>query len=304
MKKIIIILIAVLVGIFLSLSLLDNGGYALEKKLWKAQKSFEEIARDPKAVPDQNFEALIARYRRIIADYPKASLTPKVYIKIGSIYLLKNDFDRARVSFEEAIAKNRDKPDICAEALVQVGQTYEKQSRPEEALKIYSQIMAKYPLTEFGLNAPLYVANYLTSINRLSDAKAALFSAEAFYKKMIAEQSGTRWEFDGMRFLATTYLVQKDQKSGIKTLGDILLKFSKSEYLTPQNASFLVRSINTVSVANLQDYDLPISIYEKFMAQNAEHPFNDFLTKTIAGLKELKEKNVGIRYVPNQGAQQ
>ena len=298
MKKIIFILCAILAGLFVILSILDHSDYAMEKQLWRAQKKFERIAQDPTVVPDREFQDLSTEYRQIMRRHPKSALTPRIYIKLGLIAALKKDYAQARKIFEEAIATYPQDLILGSEAAMQIGKTYERENNPAAALAMYQRIIKDYPMTPQGMGVPLYIGHYLNSLDRKSDAREAYHQAVVFYKKILQDNPKTEDQYGALQYLATTYFTQQNWKAGVDTLADILLKFSRSPRMDQQKAMVLVKTINTVSVANLNSYEIPVGIYRQFIQQNPGHPFNPFLEKTITALQGLQEKNVGLRFVP------
>jgi len=292
MKKIITTFCLVLVGLFIFLSLLDSGEFAMEKKLWYAQKQYEALARDPKAVPDKSFQELADRYAAIIKRYPDASLTPKVYIKIGKIYLMKKDYGKARASYQEILKRYSKNDALCAEAILNVGDSYSIEGRNEQALREYQSVLERYPLTTIGINMPLYLADFHLRNKNAEESAAALRMAIGFYQKVAKENPNTPLEFEARWLLATTYLAQQKWETGVRSFGDILSDFSQSKALTPQVAMTIIKNINTISVSNLKNFDLPVEIYTNFIEKNPKHPLNGYLDYAVKVLTELKTKNL------------
>ncbi len=297
MKKIIIILLIILILVFAGLTFLDQGRYAMEKKLWWAQKQYEQIARDPKAAPDQNYEDLVNQYRKIANQFPSAALTRKVYIKIGKVYLLKKDYVKARAAFQESMTRYPDDSVLHSEALMHMGSSFEIEAKYDEAKRIYQQIIEQYPLTDIGMSMPMYLITLNSKIGRPADAEKASLEALSFYEAISKKDPETKYAFAAQRMLAAVYFARGDTQKGVNILGQMLTKYAdKNELMTPQQIVLIVKTINTMSVANLKDYDTPIAIYQDFLNQNPRHQYGMYLQQTINGLKELKEKNVGIRF--------
>ena len=78
MKKTLMIFAAILGGIFILLSLLDNSDYALEKRLWRLKVKVDRVAKDPKVVPDREYDDLAIQYRKLIKKYPDSESTPEL----------------------------------------------------------------------------------------------------------------------------------------------------------------------------------------------------------------------------------
>ena len=296
MKKTIIVLLIILIAVFAVLTLLDKGEYAMEKKLWWAQKQFEQIARDPKAVPDQNYEDLVTQYRKIIRKFPDSDLTRKIYIKIGKIYLLKKDYTKARAAFQEAVSLYPEDRVLNAEALMHIGNSLELEEKYDEAQKVYRQIIAQDAATDIGMSMPMYLITFNSKIGKRQEAEKASAEALVFYDAVAKKNPETKLGFAAQRMLAAVLFSRGETQKGLNVLGQMLSKYANSELMTPQQIVLIVKTINTMSVANMRDYDTPIAIYQDFLNQNPQHRFSTYLQKTINGLKELKEKNIGIRF--------
>ena len=63
MKRLLVILILILVGVFVILSFWDNSDYALEKSFWYLQKDFVKLAHDPKSFPEQEFASQLMQFK-------------------------------------------------------------------------------------------------------------------------------------------------------------------------------------------------------------------------------------------------
>ncbi|MFA5260184.1 MAG: tetratricopeptide repeat protein [Candidatus Omnitrophota bacterium] len=307
MKKTIILFLLILITVFAVLTFLDKGEYAMEKQLWWTQKQYEQIARDPKAVPDQNYEDLVSQYRKIIRKFPNAKLTRKIYIKIGKIYLLKKDYVKARAGFQEAITRYSEDPVLQSEALMHIGNSFEIEAQYNEAQKVYRQIIEKYASTDIGMSMPMYLITLNSKIGRPADAEKASAEALVFYDTIAKKNPETKNAFAAQRMLAAVHFARGNTQKGLNVLGQMLSRYADSPLMTPQQIVLIVKTINTMSVANMKDYDTPIAIYQDFLNQNPRHQYSMYLQKTINGLKELKEKNIGIRFqaVPqSQNAQE
>lgn len=298
MKKVLSILAGILVGLFIVLSLLDKSEYGVERKVWLAQKKFERLVQDPKAVPDVEFDNVIKQYTKIIHQHPSSSLTPKIPLQIGKIYTYKKDYPKARETFSETIRRYPQLPELSAEALANIGWTYELEKKWPQALSNYEKIIAQYPLTETGMNTPIYIASYYERNNDAAQAATAYQRAVAFYKKVAAEHPNSNYEFGALRILSSTYFSLQEWEKGIKTLGKILVNYPTKQYLNAQRADLIIRTINTISVTQLHNYDIPIDIYQEFIEKNSKHPLAKVLNDIISQLKLLKNKNVQVTAEP------
>ena len=106
MKKTLFIYLAILLGLFVILSVFDKrSNYIVEKKIWKIYQQQLDIAKDPSVIPDRSFEKVINGYKDIIQNHPKSYLVPGLQIHVGEMYILRKDYERARTVFYEIIQR-------------------------------------------------------------------------------------------------------------------------------------------------------------------------------------------------------
>lgn len=295
MKRTLMIFAAILGGIFILLSLLDNSDYALEKKLWRLKKQVDTAAKDPKVVPDREYDDLAIQYRKLIKKYPDSDLIPELYLKIGFLYGLKKDFNKARAALEEVLKLYPDNKALCSLALLNIGNIYDSENDEKKAIAIYKQVLREYPLTDLGLNMPLHIANYYLRKEKSEEYKEAIDNAAHYYKRQAKKNPNSEIEFNSLRLLVMTYYAKEDWGSAVDTLGNILLKYASSSYLNPTRAGIMLKSINTISVTKLRDYDRPKVIYRKFIEQNPKHPLGKALQQMIDSLQQLDDANVYVK---------
>ena len=131
----------ILTGLFLLLSALDfNGEYMAEKALWKINWRFTQAINDPKSYPDAYFDQLLQDYERFVHRFPSSSLVPSAYVFSGRVYTARQDYTKARTTFETVIRQFPSYPQIVAEALIEIGRTYSLEGDYTNALKVYERI--------------------------------------------------------------------------------------------------------------------------------------------------------------------
>ncbi len=299
MKKLLVLFGLILIGLYIFLSEIDTSDYKVERSLWRVNNQYRKLTKkDPKFVPDNEFERIANQYDEIVQNYPKAKLTPRIYLQIGNVYLLKKDFTRARESYLKIISKYPENQELCAEALVGTAQTYERENNWTEALNIYEKVQDEYPLTMTGLNMPLYIASYYQRNGDLTQGEKAFDTAISYYKDVSNRYPSSPMEFNAWRLLATCYFSRKNWREGVEVLGKILNNYPSQEYLNSARASLLIKFINTVSVTQLQNYDIPIGIYQEFINKHPQHPMTNILRQMIKSLGELKSKNAVTNQKP------
>ncbi len=291
MKRILTTGLAVLAGLFLVLSAVDRSDYGIEKRLWHLQKKFARLARDPAVVPAREFESLARQYQRIIRENPQASLGGQILLQQGKVYTLKKDFVKARDSFRAVLERYPENSSLSAEALFNVGVTYEREGNAGEALRIYQTIQEKYPLTGVGLNIPLYVANYYLRSHQPEASRAAFGAAIDFYQDVYGKNPQNPAGYAALRQLAAIYLARQEWGKGVEVLGKLLVDYPVPVHPDQSQEVLLVRTINMVAINRLGDFDTPARIYRDFIDRYPGHPFSRRLDQVIREIGSLKEKS-------------
>lgn len=291
MKKLILTYIGILLAVGIGLDLADQKSeYKAERALWSINEHFAEIAKDPKAIPDATFNSVIKEYEAYIKKYNYAKISPAAKIYLGRVYLVKENHDKAREVFEQVAREYKDNSEIAVQALVDIGQSYVLQKDDANLLKIYNRIKNEYPFTNLGMHTPLLIAQLHTSHNDLGLANKALDEAIAYYKELIVKYPRSQLEIISLRLMATCYLAKRQWNDAVQTFMDVLSRYPNGQ--NSQDTKSVIRTINTISLMQLKDYDLPINFYQKFIVDHPNHPYNVTFEKLIVKLKELKEKSL------------
>jgi TolA-binding protein len=295
MKKLIIAYLCVLLTIFFIFSALDRkGDCVIEKKIWKLYQQQVEISKDPIAVPEKVYRDLIVKYQEVINQYPQSHLIPKLYINLGEIYILKKDYVMARQIFQRIIEQYPQNKNLVAETSFHIGKTYEMAQNWTEAKNIYGSLLKDYPLTDVGLNMPLYIINY----HKVRDDDVQLRGAYQFavnhYANIASDYDNTGIGMTALRHLSNCYLDQGRWNEAIGVLGNIIEKYAATEHLTIKNTDMIIKAINMVAAYRLKDYDVAIQLYQGIIQRNPQHPLKGYLTKVIDAFNQLKAKGIQV----------
>lgn len=289
MKQALAVFTAILIAVYALLSFLDREGeYTAEKVLWHINQRLEKVSQDPSVVPQATFEGLVKDYESFIQRFPKPRLVRIAFLLSGRAFVLKKDYAKARERYEEIVSKFSAEPEVAVEAVMEIAQSYYLQKDEENLINTYERITQQYPLTARGLRVPLMEAQYYAQTNQGEKAQGAFDKAISYYKKMTLDNKGLPVEFDIFKILANCYLAQNKAEEAIKIYGDLLLRFAPTKEFSAQKAEFLVKSINTISVAKLKKFDLPVSIYQGFLEEYPSHPLTPILKKMVDGLRQLE----------------
>ncbi|VAX35403.1 hypothetical protein MNBD_UNCLBAC01-827 [hydrothermal vent metagenome] len=291
MKKTLIIFFFILIGVFVGLSLADHKSeYIAEKNLWKINKKFNSVTRDTENIPENSLNQLLSDYEKFIIKFPNSNLLSQAHIFVGRLYVYKKDIESAREKFEETIRIFNSIPIVVVKALKEIIHTYKLENDVPNVIKSYERVMKDYPLTSLGLEAPLRIVKLNQKLNS-PQAQKSFNAAITHYKGLIQSYPDSLIEYKVQQLLATIYLTKQEWKKAVNTYGEVLIRFSEPHYLTPAKADALTKSINTLAVFQLNDFDLPVSIYKKFLIAHPNHPFSQRLKEIIIELGKMKEQS-------------
>ena len=288
MKKIFLILLTVWIGLFIILSVVNlRDEYSTEKALWKLNRHYVRIAKNPESVPHVTFEKLANEYRHLIKKYSHSQLRGKAQIILGTIYLIKKDYSKAREEFGLVKKNYPDAITFNSEALSAIARSYEIENNWPKALETYRKLIKEYPKTVIGFSIPIYIARYYEGKNQKEEARVAYHEAIQFYRNLAKENPNSGVEYNALRLIGISLLNQKNWPEGLNVLTELLLKYPN---LT-SNLNQVVPAINTIAIAHTKNYDVPISIYKKFIETYPKHPINNTLKVIIENFEKLKIKN-------------
>ncbi|MBI5150116.1 MAG: tetratricopeptide repeat protein [Candidatus Omnitrophica bacterium] len=295
MKKLLLTYLAVLSGVFIVLSLWGlNSDYAIEQMAWKTQKEYFDILKDPKVIPEQTFNKVIAGYEKVIQRHPDSRMVPGLRFLAAHVYYLKKDYATARQKFEEIIKLYPSNNELHAESLAAIAHTYEAENNWPQAQKVYNGIFTEFPKTQTGMGVPIYLASYYKGKNDYQKTMEAYERAIQHYAQLASQNPDSPVEFNALRYLSNCYLEQKRWREAVETLGKVMVKYGRGNYMNLRTAETIIKTINAVSIYQIKDYDLPIQIYQNIIQQNPDHPLNAYFQKVIGALNTLKAKAVQV----------
>ena len=291
----VLIYIGILTGVFVLFSLLGiNSDYAVEQMAWKVQREYLDILKDPKIVPGQTFDKVIKDYQKIIERYPNSKLTPGIRMLVGNVYHVKKDYETSREKFNEIIKLYPQNKELQAQAHSAIGRTYEAQDNWPGARKVYDRIVADYALTRTGLGVPIHIANHYKAQNDYQKAMDAYDRAIAHYNTLAAQNPDSPAEYSSLRYLGNCYLDQKRWREAVEVFGKVTDKYGRPEHMNIRTLDTILKTINTVSVYQLKNYEFPLQIYQDIIAKNPNHPWKSYFQKMIDTLSTLKAKSVQV----------
>ncbi len=191
--------------------------YLSEKLFYQAEKEVVKILKhDQKQLSQDNFDKVIAIYRKVVKTCPLENPAAKAQIIIANMYASRGKYREAQKEFKLIIQNFSSQPKIASSAQFAIGKLYESQGKWDKAIIEYEKVMDLYPLTPLGLNMPGYILKHYKNVNDQPEEEKAYKRAIKHYKGLVDEFSGTTIAPAIQDYLASLYLSQGDFKEAIK----------------------------------------------------------------------------------------
>lgn len=282
MKKNIIILIAVLLGLYFILKVFNmNSEFFPEKLYYQALKAEEEIAANPDTASRKLIDRVELKLTRILQLFPNSEVARRADIRLGEFYIRAKRYGSAIAHMDKVIEKLERDRERLAMAYFLKGFACEKEGRWTEALKQYRVVLDNYPNTPTGLQMPLHIWNYYTMNGKEAEAKQAYDDTVRFYKKLESENSDKPLGYMASLFLIRTYGRADDPEASIAAIEEHINK-----YYTPVTIGKVVPLIETVVVNKFKNPEKAVAIYKSILERSKDPKLNSALEKRIADLEK------------------
>lgn len=286
MKKIILVLIAILAGLFIILTVLGSRGeYAAEKLLYEALKTGSKIAANPDVVPPKLVDYIEAKMKKLLQKFPHTQVAKTANIKLAEFYIEYKKYDLAIAQLDKIIKKYGKNRVMLSMAYFLKGVAYEKQDKWPDALKQYHIARDNYSDTQIGMKVPIYIIDYYTAKGREADAKQACDEAIQFYKRIEKENSKKP-----LGYMASLFLIQAYIKADNFESAGVAIEETLDKYYSPMTLGQLVPFIESVIVTKLNNREKALEIYKSILNKSKDARLNNALEKRI---KQLADKKPG-----------
>ncbi|MFC1646250.1 tetratricopeptide repeat protein [Candidatus Omnitrophota bacterium] len=282
-KKISVLLVLVFLIGTLSGCGSGNDQYAIERKFWYAQRQANNIIEHPFASPPQELERTVSVLKKFSNENPENPLAVRSEFLIGRLYMAKGMYDKTRDQFSQIIAKYRREDSLCSEALFYIGNSYEIDNKWNSALQQYRRIMKKYPLTQKGLDAPIYIARYYEEKHNTEKMNSAYKEAIAYYDSLAERYPDTIFGFMVSNLKAKCYVALKEWESAVRAFNVVIQGYRyKGQFAMDQ----ILINIALIYDRQLKDKDRAKRALEKLIN---EYPKSRFISSATEMLEELSE---------------
>lgn len=284
MKKIILILVAILVGLYIILAILGSRGeYAAEKLYYQASRAAEKIAVNPDVVPPKSIDYIENKMKTLLRKFPATETARAVDIKLAEFYISLKKYDSAIAQLDAVIEKHAKNKTVLSMAYFLKGLAYERQDKWADALKQYEIVRDNYTETQVGLQVPVYIGNYYMAKGREADARQAYGEAIQFYTKLEKDNSGKP-----LGYMAALYVIQAYMRADNFEAAAVEVEKDLDKYYSPMTLVHLLPLVENIIVVKLNDPEKAIAIYRSILARSKDQKLNSALEKRIKQLSEKK----------------
>lgn len=288
MKKIIIILIAVLAGLYIALSIAGSDKeYAAERLFYRAMKTSDKIAANPDVVPPKLLDDVEDNLKKLLRKYPDTEVAKTADIKMVEFYIANKKYDAALKQSDTVIKKYKKNHGMLSTAYFLKGLSYEKQDKWPDALKEYHIVRDKYRDTQLGMQIPIYIASSYSQKGRNAQAQEAYGDAARFYENIQKENSGKALGYMASLLLVQTYIKSDNYESAAKVVEETLDK-----YYSQMALAQLLPLVENIIVTKLNRPEKAVEIYKTILEKSKDEKLKKVLQKRIDELLNKKPVNV------------
>lgn len=286
MKKTILTLIAILIVIFAVLAVLSRDTeYAAEKLLYRAMKANFKITANPDVAPPALLASVESNLKSLLVKYPEAKVAKPANVALAEFYITQKDYGKALSAADDILGKYKDDAAVASAAQFMKGLAYEREGKWPKALVEFKTLQDKYPLTQLGLQTPLYIANYYNTKGEEAKAKDAYAQARSFYEKMERDYTGKNIGYAASVLMIQTCLNSEDYEGAGQAIESTLEKYS-----SPISFGQLLPYLDPVFIEKLGQPERAIAIYRSLAEKTKNEETVKALKKKIDSLEKLEKK--------------
>jgi len=100
----------------------------------------------------QKYDEALATFEEYATTYPKGRFRVEADLGKGYALIQKQNLEGAAQVLAGAVARDASEP-LAGEAYMALARVYEAQKKPDEALKVYGQVVEKFPQTNWAAHA-------------------------------------------------------------------------------------------------------------------------------------------------------
>jgi TolA-binding protein len=207
---------------FFSLTGCSPDQYTIERQYWQLKKQRDEIISNPQASLPIQLEKAVNALTNFIQKNPENKLVVEADLDIATLYVAKNEYEKAREQLSKMLNKYSKNEAICSEVLYLRGYSYQMEDKWDSAIQEYKKIMQNYPLTTRGLDIPVYIAQYYKENHQSENMIAAYKEAVTQYVRLADRFPGSNISFYFANLIGQCYMELKEWQNALNSFNDIL----------------------------------------------------------------------------------
>ncbi len=250
MKKVILLTIP---AIFILLAGCANDQYSTEKQFYQVQKQAVKIFKNPEATPPNELGKVVMLLKNFANKHPSSSLSLEAQFNIARLYIVKKEYERARLQLKDMLEQYSKSEPICSEVLFLMGNSYEIEDKWNPALEEYQKMVQRYPLSLRGLSTPVYIAQHYKIKYQPDKMIEAFKEAVKHYKALIVKYPDSGLAYTLHKLVAQCYIETKDWQSALDTFSTILEEYKGEKYKNKVNLDIILMNMANIYVQYLKD---------------------------------------------------
>jgi len=284
MKKVVIILIAVLLGAYIVLAFLSSDNeYKAEKLFYNVSMLQRQIKLNPDATPPAQIASVKSDLENIIKKYPETNTAGMSHVVLAEIYASEENYDASIRTLDKLVSSGSENRLLLARAHFLKGLMYIKEKNLNKAFVEFKLVRDEYFDTPLGLQMPFYMAQLYANEGKAVVAKDAFEKAVAYYKKIQRENSETMLGYSSANLLIQTYLALNDYESAGRVVEDVIRDYPLNVTLIQQ-----LPYVDLIFVKTLNRPEKAIEVYSYVIGKSDNDRLNKALTEEIKKLKDAQ----------------
>lgn len=198
----------------------------------------------------------ISVYEEYVKQNPQSEYAKEMRYRVGDLYFVNNQITEAYQAFSSLLKEYPQDKGIAVRSLFGLAACYMKQGLSDKVLRVYEEVMKKYPDDPAALSIPYLTYRYHLQLKDTANADVSLLKAVAEYENKFREtKRGTQDHLMASRFLFICYAAKKDWDRSLK-----LLRTLSRDY--PQDPGFLM-TMASIQVKVLKNNPEAVKIYKE-----------------------------------------
>lgn len=246
-----------------------NDRYAIEKRYWHINKEAGKIFNNPESTPPNQLEGVVKHLGDFAKEYPDSSLAIEADLNIARLYIIKQEYGKARGLLRGMLEKYKKSDALSSEIIFFMGNSYETEDNWNSALAQYQKIMVNYPLTIRGWDMPLYIAMHYKSKYQPDRMVSAFREAIAHYGALAQKYPDTLIGYNADSLVAKCFIELGEWNNAIAALDNIIGKYRNQVSL-----DYVIINKAILYANGLKDKEKAIEILNQMLKDYPKSPLS------------------------------